>query len=166
MLVMYSGVGYELDSVFNDAHTREERMADNDATTSTEDGIPRLTIQQVRKLCYSKRLNFLLGAGASQPAITTLGDGVKIESLINPIQQVSKNILHEKDAGLSPKERATHDAYRGFVDMIIAVLNMSNSRVIPAIGVHLHHNKDLRMITLLLHNLYLSIQLSVTNDCI
>lgn len=131
MLVMYSGVGYELDSVFNDAHTREERMTDNDATTSTEDGIPRLTIQQVRKLCYSKRLNFLLGAGASQPAITTLGDGVKIESLINPIQQVSKNILHEKDAGLSPKERATHDAYRGFVDMIIAVLNMSNSRVIP-----------------------------------
>lgn len=106
-------------------------MTDNDATTSTEDGIPRLTIQQVRKLCYSKRLNFLLGAGASQPAITTLKPRQKTKDPIDQIQQVSRRILDEENRKLSDKEQKTCDAYLGFVHMIISVLNMSNSRVIP-----------------------------------
>lgn len=97
------------------------RNIDNDSTLS-------LDIQQLRKLCYSKRLNFLLGAGASQPAIPTLADNLHPDKLIDTIRSVSANLL---SGSITGAEKVTFHAYLGFISMIISILNLSNSRAVP-----------------------------------
>lgn len=104
-------------------------MSDNDATSDNRHSVAQLDIQQLQKLCYSKRLNFLLGAGASQKAIPTLKDGQKPEELINLIYKTSKNLTDE--SALEGAEKETLEAYVGFVSMIISILNLSNSRAVP-----------------------------------
>lgn len=110
-------------------HAREGQMSDNNTSNDGEYPVPHLNIRQLRKLCYSKRLNFLLGAGASQPAIPTLTNGQKPKDLIDQIRQVSYDLA---DGSVSAgKEMDTLEAYVGFISMIISILSMSNSRAVP-----------------------------------
>lgn len=104
-------------------------MSDNDTNNDNRHRVAQLDIQQLQKLCYSKRLNFLLGAGASQKAIPTLKDGQKPEKLINLIYETSKDLTDESN--LKDAEKETLEAYVGFVTMIISILNLSNSRAVP-----------------------------------
>lgn len=104
-------------------------MPHNNASNEREYPTPQLDIQQLRRLCYSKRLNFLLGAGASQPAIPTLSDGQDPEELIDLIRKASRNLA--EGSILVGGEKETFEAYVGFISMIVAILGMSNSRAVP-----------------------------------
>lgn len=88
-----------------------------------------LDIQQLRKLCYSKRLNFLLGAGASQPAIPTLAGNPDPDNLIETIRNVSNDLA--SGSITKSKDTDTFQAYFDFASMIISILNLSNSRAVP-----------------------------------
>lgn len=104
-------------------------MSDNNTSNDGEYPAPHLNIRQLRKLCYSKRLNFLLGAGASQPAIPTLADGQEPKELIDQIRQVSRKLA--AGSVLAEEEMDTLRAYVRFISMIISILSMSNSRAVP-----------------------------------
>jgi hypothetical protein len=104
-------------------------MPDNDAQADSDSNTPHLDIRQLQKLSYSKRLNFLLGAGASQPAIPTLKPNQKPEDLIARIRDTSCNLAGK--GNLNNKAQETLDAYSEFLTMIISVLGMSNSRIAP-----------------------------------
>ncbi len=104
-------------------------LSDSDSTDDNGHSVTQLDIQQLRRLCYSKRLNFLLGAGASQPAIPTLKDGQKPEELIDLICKTSRNLAN----GSAPdgNEKETLESYVGFISMIVSILSLSNSRAVP-----------------------------------
>lgn len=95
-------------------------------------------IKQLRKLALTKQLNFLIGSGASMPAIPLMGefedcDGKSANKLLlEKIQGVSKELL----LGTYTEENAknitsTLDNYKFFLESIVYILSQSNSRQIP-----------------------------------
>ncbi|GGN59627.1 SIR2 family protein [Oceanobacillus indicireducens] len=94
------------------------------------------TIKQLQKLAITKRLNFLLGSGTSVPAIPLMGtykdiDGKSAnEQLSERVQEVSKRLLMKDE--LAERDIYTVlDNYQKFIEGVVTILNLSNSRQIP-----------------------------------
>lgn len=99
-------------------------------------------VNQLQKLAITKRLNFLLGSGASKPAIPLMGEfksnkyKTANEQLNQRIRSVSKVIMSDLK-----RERYLHNTiqnidtttenYRNFIGNIIQLLELSNSRLSP-----------------------------------
>lgn len=106
---------------------------------------------EIKDVAISKQLNFLIGSGASFPAIPLMGqvgdkdtpDNIKNEKLIAIIKKVSSIILSEKTelinsiSKLSISQKQLNDInivrkqYQYFLESVINVLNSSNSRQTP-----------------------------------
>lgn len=95
-------------------------------------------IKQLRKLAITKQLNFLVGSGASMPAIPLMGmvDGESTEEknqhLTQKIIDVSQETLQISTTANPDNDlKLTLDNYRNFITAVIDVLNLSNSRQTP-----------------------------------
>lgn len=95
-------------------------------------------IQNMRELAITKQLNFLIGSGASKPAIPlmgevegddTLGKNLKLKEEIISISK--KLVTRVRDANLETSIVETLTNYYDFVGTILEVLNLSNSRLVP-----------------------------------
>lgn len=95
-------------------------------------------IKQLRKLALTKQLNFLIGSGASMPAIPLMGGFKKCngksanEQLLEKVKKISEELL----SGTYSEENAesitgTLDNYKFFLESIVYILSLSNSRQIP-----------------------------------
>lgn len=91
--------------------------------------------QVIKELAITKQLNFLIGSGVSMPAIPLMG---KIEgntkeeqndNLVKKIKNVSEKLLNNEFEDENIK--VTLDNYSRFLNSIIILLNMSNSRLVP-----------------------------------
>src|SRR5699024_7193915 len=95
-------------------------------------------IMQLRKLALTKQLNFLVGSGASMPAIPLMSNFKECngksanEQLLEKVQEVSRELL----SGTYSEENVedisdTLVNYRFFLESIVYILSLSNSRQIP-----------------------------------
>lgn len=92
--------------------------------------------KQLRKLAITKQLNFLIGSGASVPAIPLMGsfkddpDGKSSnEQLVDKVKEVSSMLADSKGQGNHITD--TQKDYTNFLQSIVDVLNLSNSRQTP-----------------------------------
>lgn len=95
-------------------------------------------VKQLRKLALTKQLNFLIGSGASVPSIPLMRNFKECngksanEQLLETVQKISKELLlgnySEKNA---ENISASLDNYRYFLESIVYILSLSNSRQIP-----------------------------------
>ncbi|OJH19715.1 hypothetical protein BLX88_06460 [Bacillus obstructivus] len=93
-------------------------------------------VKKLRKLAITKQLNFLIGSGASYPAIPLMGmiqaeNNEKRNTLLaETVKRVSEDLL-----GQALEYRAsiciTLNNYTNFISKIIDILNLSNSRQTP-----------------------------------
>ncbi|MDO7803783.1 SIR2 family protein [Lactiplantibacillus pentosus] len=81
-----------------------------------------------RNLAITKQLNFLLGSGTSLPAIPLMGN-LTNEDLLNKVCSISQDIL--KDKSENESVNYTQNIYNNFIQTIIDLLNLSNSRQAP-----------------------------------
>ncbi|PTM23174.1 hypothetical protein DA798_04970 [Lactobacillus sp. PFC-70] len=81
-----------------------------------------------RNLAITKQLNFLLGSGTSLPAIPLMGN-LTNEELLNKVSLISREIL--KDRSENDLVNSTQNTYNNFIQTIIDLLNLSNSRQAP-----------------------------------
>ncbi|MEC5425545.1 SIR2 family protein [Virgibacillus sp. C22-A2] len=95
-------------------------------------------IKQLRKLAITKQLNFLLGSGTSVPAIPLMGAFHDIngksanEQLFERVEEVSKKLLTTSKFELAEKNTYTVlGNYQKFIESVVSILNLSNSRQIP-----------------------------------
>lgn len=97
-------------------------------------------IKQIRKLTITKQVNFLIGSGASVPAIPLMGtfhniDGKSAnanELLSARVREVSKKLLIKNKCDLVDKNiYIVLEVYQKFIESIVSTLNLSNSRQIP-----------------------------------
>lgn len=98
-------------------------------------------LKQLRKLAITKQLNFLIGSGASVPAIplmnyfkdTTEKSGN--EQLSEKVQYISEKILSDKfytECEIAEKNMyVVFEMYQKFVESIVSLVNLSNSRQTP-----------------------------------
>lgn len=104
--------------------------------------------ETLRNLAITKRLNFLIGSGASTPAISLMSQvkvtekeiraaGTKKEAknikLIEKIKEVSGELLHpQKNTTNKNKQiQLKLEEYKRLIKVISEILNQSNSREIP-----------------------------------
>ncbi|EMF48765.1 SIR2 family protein [Streptococcus parauberis] len=91
-------------------------------------------IVTLKKLVITKQLNFLIGSGASFPAIPLMGnfsdtnDKSSFEQLKEKVIDVSLNLLNDQ---YSDQILDTLQSYQDFIECLINLMNMSNSRQIP-----------------------------------
>ncbi|MDE8041105.1 SIR2 family protein [Erysipelothrix rhusiopathiae] len=110
--------------------------------TSTQENIIKdnLLLKRLRKLMMTKQLNFLIGSGASAKSIGLMGDfkdntetGQTVnEQLEEKVKDVSEKILsdtYKSDGKDHIKENL--DDYTHFLQAVIDVINLSNSRQTP-----------------------------------
>ena len=98
-------------------------------TTQTVD------IKNIKKLAITKQLNFLIGSGASMPAIPLMSqingsdDKEKNNNLVEKIKEVSCKLLEDdlKESDI----KTTYNHYYEFMFQVIQLLNKSNSRQVP-----------------------------------
>ena len=102
----------------------------------------------LRELAMGKQLNFLIGSGASYPAIPLMsevkGDDTKEKNqkLLKEIKDVSKSLIFPNEN----KEKNTSDVLKSYEDFILAlsdVLNNANSRQAPREATLFTTNYDL-----------------------
>ncbi|KIL48677.1 SIR2 family protein [Jeotgalibacillus campisalis] len=93
--------------------------------------------KQLRKLAITKQLNFLLGSGVSVPAIPLMGKFHDIsgksanEQLLERVQEVSNKLLTKSKCELADKDMYTVlENYQKFIESVVSILNLSNSRQI------------------------------------
>lgn len=98
-------------------------------------------LKQLRKLAITKQLNFLIGSGASVPAIplmnyfkdTTEKSGN--EQLSEYTQVVSKKLLSDKfhsERQVADKHiYLVFELYQKFIESVVSLVNLSNSRQTP-----------------------------------
>lgn len=92
-------------------------------------------IKNIKKLAITKQLNFLIGSGASMPAIPLMSqingsdDKEKNNNLVKKIKEVSRKVLEEDLTDLDIK--TTYNHYYEFMFQVIQLLNKSNSRQVP-----------------------------------
>jgi hypothetical protein len=90
----------------------------------------------IRNLAITKQLNFLIGSGASMPAIPLMSQideddiNEKNNILVSKIKDVSK-ILLEKPNEYEGEIKRTYKNYCDFIFQVIQLLNKSNSRQVP-----------------------------------
>lgn len=93
-------------------------------------------LKKIRKLAITKQLNFLIGSGASCPAIPLMGhipvedERERNELLTKMVQEVSKKIIGNSIDKGSPIDNTLFN-YINFISKIIGILNLSNSRQTP-----------------------------------
>jgi hypothetical protein len=94
--------------------------------------------KELRKLGITKRLNFLLGSGTSVPAIPLMGAYGDIEGksaneqLSERVQEVSKKLLTKSKCEIDDKNvYMVLDNFQKFIESVVTLLNLSNSRQIP-----------------------------------
>ena len=114
--------------------------------------------ENLRKLAITKRLNFLIGSGASSPAISLMSQIkkpttkeiknlqvsgrylsyeekekiAKNEKLIKQIKKVSKRLLNETpNETLDDTQKKKLGEFKAFIRSISVILNFSNSRETP-----------------------------------
>lgn len=95
-------------------------------------------MKQLRKLAITKQLNFLLGSGTSVPAIPLMGAFNEIagksanEQLSERVQEVSEKLLTKNKCEISDENIYTVLAsYQKFIESVVSILNLSNSRQVP-----------------------------------
>lgn len=92
--------------------------------------------KQLRKLAITKQLNFLIGSGASVPAIPLMGmidaenDEERNSKLAVKVRETSGLLLLEPLI-LSSNEDVVFKGYLNFLSVILALLNLANSRQVP-----------------------------------
>lgn len=105
--------------------------------------------ETLRNLAITKRLNFLIGSGASAPAISLMSqievgtdeinDGeseelFKNDKLIKEVEKVSGELLNPEETDTqdkNPKIQKKLEEYKNLIEVISEILNQSNSREIP-----------------------------------
>ena len=92
-------------------------------------------VKTIRKLAITKQLNFLIGSGASLPAISLMS-GYSVENrndaLLKKVKEKSKIILNgEEELQNDIDSLETIQNYESFILSIIQLLNYSNSRQTP-----------------------------------
>ncbi|CAM4209092.1 SIR2 family protein [Lederbergia lenta] len=95
-------------------------------------------VKQLRNLAITKQLNFLLGSGVSVPAIPLMGSFHDIfgksanEQLFERVQEVSKKLLTKNNCELADENINTVlCSYQKFIESVVSILNLSNSRQVP-----------------------------------
>ncbi|MBM7690549.1 hypothetical protein BCR24_15775 [Enterococcus ureilyticus] len=99
-------------------------------------------INNLRRLAMTKRLNFLIGSGASKPAIPLMSEfSDKAEKTANQqltqrIISISKIIennsyLKNDRCNIFQQTDLTLKNYRDFIEKVVHILNLSNSRETP-----------------------------------
>ncbi|WP_214746101.1 SIR2 family protein [Exiguobacterium sp. s189] len=89
--------------------------------------------KQLRALAITKQLNFLLGSGVSVPAIPLMGtfkdsEGVSAnEKLLEYVKKISNELTVENKNDESSVSHVLKN-YQNFLESIISVMNLSNSR--------------------------------------
>lgn len=102
----------------------------------TEDNKDNELVKNIRKFAATKRLNFLVGSGASCPSIPLMGDikgeseVEKNENLLKEVKSVSSKLV-TNDFGNDTNIRNTLKVYREFILNIIGILHSSNARQVP-----------------------------------
>lgn len=93
-------------------------------------------VKKIRKLALTKQLNFLIGSGASLPAIPLMGmvkaasDEERNIELASIVREVSKKLFLPKDE-LDGEISDSLKNYTEFLSSVIEILNLSNSRQTP-----------------------------------
>ncbi|WP_203264327.1 SIR2 family protein [Streptococcus uberis] len=88
----------------------------------------------LQKLAITKQLNFLIGSGASVPAIPLMGtfsdtpEKKAVEQLKEKIYKVSSDLILNN---LNENTTKTLDSYQHFIECLISLMNKSNSRQTP-----------------------------------
>src|SRR5699024_3873618 len=95
-------------------------------------------VKQLKKLALTKQLNFLIGSGASMPAIPLMGNFKECnrksgnEQLLEKVQAVSGELLLGGYSEENGKNITTSlSNYESFLESIVYILSLSNSRQIP-----------------------------------
>lgn len=108
----------------------------------------------LRKLAMSKQLNFLIGSGASSPAIPLMSQvegkdkNEKNQKLLNKIREVSKSIVSADEETKENNEETKKNlsvlkSYENFILAVSDVLNNANSRQTPREATIFTTNYDL-----------------------
>lgn len=107
-------------------------------------------INKLRELALTKRLNFLIGSGASLPGIPLMNNKCfekrtkasqipffsdeetedRNELLLQKVKEVSKTLL-EGNKSMSSEIKQTLENYKGFLSVVIDILKNSNARQVP-----------------------------------
>lgn len=94
--------------------------------------------KKLRKIAITKQVNFLLGSGTSVPAIPLMGSYYDVndksanEQLFERVQDVSKKLLTKNYCELVEKDiYIVLENYQKFIESIVSILNLSNSRQTP-----------------------------------
>lgn len=98
-------------------------------------------IKELRRMMITKQLNFLIGSGASAKSVGLMKDFEDIkgksanELLLDKVKNISRMLLVDiyddtESEGLSPAEDNLND-YSNFINAIVDILNLSNSRQTP-----------------------------------
>ena len=107
-------------------------------------------INKLRELALTKRLNFLIGSGASLPGIPLMSDKCfkkrtkpsqipffideetenRNELLLQKVNEVSKTLL-EGNKSMSSEIKQTLENYQCFLSVVIDILKNSNARQVP-----------------------------------
>lgn len=107
-------------------------------------------INKLRELALTKRLNFLIGSGASLPGIPLMSDKCfekrtkpsqipsfsdektenRNELLLQKVNEVSKTLL-EGNKSMSSEIKQTLENYQDFLSVVIDILKNSNARQVP-----------------------------------
>lgn len=108
----------------------------NDDTKKKEE-----LIKHIRKLIITKQVNFLIGSGASVPAIPLMGsfednfEKSANEQLAERVKEVSAALLCNEPELKCPIENKKFTevlgVYQKFIENVISILTLSNSRQIP-----------------------------------
>lgn len=101
-------------------------------------------VKEVRKCVLEKRLNILIGSGCSSEAMPLMSEYGDIdfkdrnEKMIKDIIRLSKvsisiasDLMKDKNRNAVEKINNTQKSYKRFIDSIINILNLSNSRLVP-----------------------------------
>jgi len=92
-------------------------------------------VKTIRKLAITKQLNFLIGSGASLPAISLMSDYSeenRNDELLQRVKEKSNIILNGEEAIQKDTDiLETIQNYERFILSIIQLLNYSNSRQTP-----------------------------------
>lgn len=99
--------------------------------------------KNIRKLAISKQLNFLIGSGASLPAIPLMGmikgnsEKNRNRTLQNIVRNISGKIINKSYFNKSKYDKEeekiieTYRSYLEFINVVVDLLNFSNSRETP-----------------------------------
>lgn len=97
------------------------------------------TVQEIKKMLLNKRVNFLIGSGASKPAIPLMGevDGdtndKRNQKLLEQITTVSKYLEGNEIPDPSSQIDNTLSTYVNFIKILIDDLRTRNSRTVPRV---------------------------------